>query len=586
MLIDGFAISGYRSFGSEIQKIGPLEKINLIIGQNNSGKSNLLRFLVEHYTILVNVLARRASLQDLIFEDLDRHRGAKTDEVQFGIGLDLKGAKYVEIQEVIESSLGRNPHSRNILNRLLVSEAFTLDTNICWFFYRANSLKDEFGISLHLKSALAHERPINEEEWRILASILTDSSGTIDHNMNLVLNRISPFILKPPQIKLIPTFRRVTKSDPSKPKEYDFSGEGIINELVKLKDPGHNQQKDKERFNNINEFLRNVTENKSANLEIPYHRDSITVLMDGKALPLESLGTGIHQVIMLAVATTVLENTVVCIEEPELHLHPNLQRKLIRYIKDNTNNQYIITTHSAHLLDTSIAAVFHVRYENGQSIVTPVIKSYEKFLVCEDLGYRASDILQSNCIIWVEGPSDRIYLNHWIRDIDNNLIEGVHYSIMFYGGKLLSHLSSEHEDVESFISLRSINRKMCVVMDSDKQTPKTKINDTKQRLKEEFNKGPGFAWITKGKEIENYIDPELIETVVRSIHKDVDKLESKGIYSNLLKYKRVRSLKIYDADKVKIAHKITEQPANLGILDLQENIERLVRFIKEANRIE
>jgi AAA15 family ATPase/GTPase len=46
MFIDGIGISGYRSFGQEVQRIGPFKKINLIIGQNNSGKSNVLRFLM------------------------------------------------------------------------------------------------------------------------------------------------------------------------------------------------------------------------------------------------------------------------------------------------------------------------------------------------------------------------------------------------------------------------------------------------------------------------------------------------------------------------------------------------------------
>ena len=55
---------------------------------------------------------------------------------------------------------------------------------------------------------------------------------------------------------------------------------------------------------------------------------------------------------------------------------------------------------------------------------------------------RTSDIrlviLQANCVVWVEGPSDRIYLKHWIEAVTSELIEGLHYSIMFYGGRLLS----------------------------------------------------------------------------------------------------------------------------------------------------
>jgi hypothetical protein len=48
----------------------------------------------------------------------------------------------------------------------------------------------------------------------------------------------------------------------------------------------------------------------------------------------------------------------------------------------------------------------------------------------------ASDILLSTCIVLVEGPSDRLYLNYWIKGIAPDLEEGTHYSIMFYGGRL------------------------------------------------------------------------------------------------------------------------------------------------------
>ena len=51
--------------------------------------------------------------------------------------------------------------------------------------------------------------------------------------------------------------------------------------------------------------------------------------MDDKTLPLESLGTGIHEVVILAAASTLLDNTIICIEEPEWHLQSLLQRKLI-----------------------------------------------------------------------------------------------------------------------------------------------------------------------------------------------------------------------------------------------------------------
>src|SRR4051812_41332988 len=44
MQLSGFGFRGFRSFyGPDIQFLDPLEKVTLIAGQNNSGKSNILR---------------------------------------------------------------------------------------------------------------------------------------------------------------------------------------------------------------------------------------------------------------------------------------------------------------------------------------------------------------------------------------------------------------------------------------------------------------------------------------------------------------------------------------------------------------
>jgi AAA15 family ATPase/GTPase len=51
-MIDGFSISGYRSFGPDEVQIADLSRINIFIGKNNCGKSNVLRFLKHIATAL------------------------------------------------------------------------------------------------------------------------------------------------------------------------------------------------------------------------------------------------------------------------------------------------------------------------------------------------------------------------------------------------------------------------------------------------------------------------------------------------------------------------------------------------------
>ena len=72
-------------------------------------------------------------------------------------------------------------------------------------------------------------------------------------------------------------------------------------------------------------------------------------------------GTGINQTVLLLVILTAAKfNSIVSIEEPEIHLHPKSQSKLakiIMRISKNENKQVIFTTHSEHMLYPFLASV-------------------------------------------------------------------------------------------------------------------------------------------------------------------------------------------------------------------------------------
>ena len=195
-------------------------------------------------------------------------------------------------------------------------------------------------------------------------------------------------------------------------------------------------------------------------------------------------------------------------------------------------------------------------------------------------------------MIWVEGPSDRIYLNYWLKSHTPDLIEGVHYSIMFYGGRLSSHLTALDRDLrdetaEDLISVRELNRNTAIMIDSDKNSSKARINQTKKRLREEFNSGPGFAWVTQGREVENYLNFDKIEESVRSVHTSANRLVKKGEWENLLLYKKKSGRNPVSANKVKVArHFVENNSADFGVLDLKQRMDQLVEFINKANGYE
>jgi hypothetical protein len=89
-----------------------------------------------------------------------------------------------------------------------------------------------------------------------------------------------------------------------------------------------------------------ASENKSGFLRLV---DSKT----GTPLAAKDVGMGISQVIPILAAVSVLERKTICMEQPELHLHPGLQTKLADVLISSAieqNNTLLIETHSEHLI--------------------------------------------------------------------------------------------------------------------------------------------------------------------------------------------------------------------------------------------
>lgn len=322
-------------------------------------------------------------------------------------------------------------------------------------------------------------------------------------------------------------------------------------------------------------------------------------------IPLSASGAGLKTVLsvltMIELCPRVLEGKepndlhqyVFALEELENNLHPTLQRRLLQYVRDVAVRRgaiVFLTTHSSVAIDffqgDKEAQILHVTHDGTHANVTRVDDERGHGRILDDLGAKASELLQSNCVVWVEGPSDRIYFNRWVEVWTAGAIrEGAHYQCMFYGGALLSHVTAASHSGQDFVKLLRINRHAIVLFDHDGDSEDDELNKAKTRVLGELQEHGGLGWVTKGREVENYIPPDVLVAQAGLSAEDV--ADPYFDVPKALKYAQSKQGVMYRATgKVGLAITLRDslKKEALGAhLDLAEKLDSVVQKIREWN---
>ena len=275
----------------------------------------------------------------------------------------------------------------------------------------------------------------------------------------------------------------------------------------------------------------------------------ISVRVQGEAdRELHDLGDGINTLIVLLYQLFMAEpGSWIFIEEPELNLHPGLQRLFLQTILENDalqsrNLRIFFTTHSNHLLrmtlrdgtiasnDISVFAFQQRDTDKQRFLIRPLLSEHHHALAL--LGVQNASVLLAQCGIWVEGITDRQYIRAYLNAYQNSeefkksnhktMREDTHFAFWEYAGSNLSHYlmaaipdkrsaeAQEYERGQKDVFAQIQSSALCnrIFLIADRDNEKAKKHDALKALTKGRNNFVYYPTVCI--EIENLLSPSEI----------------------------------------------------------------------------
>ncbi len=267
---------------------------------------------------------------------------------------------------------------------------------------------------------------------------------------------------------------------------------------------------------------------------------------------LHHLGDGINTLIILLYQLFMAQpGSWIFIEEPELNLHPGLQRVFLQTLLENEALQkrdlrVFFTTHSNHLLrmtlrDGTIASkdisvfAFQQRESNkDRFLIRPLLSEHHDALAL--LGVQNASVLLAQCGVWVEGPTDRQYVRAYLRAYQESaefknaklraMREDTHFAFWEYAGSNLAHYlmsgvpptgtpaGDDYESGQKALLAQIQSGALCnrIFLLSDRDEKKANKHATLEALAQ--GRTNFVYFVTDGIEIENLLSPPELASVL------------------------------------------------------------------------
>ncbi|MCY1057265.1 AAA family ATPase [Nannocystis sp. SCPEA4] len=326
------------------------------------------------------------------------------------------------------------------------------------------------------------------------------------------------------------------------------------------------------------------------------------VFQDGKAVrSLEDLGGGVEQVLALAlVLLAEPDEGAVFIEEPESHLHESAQRRLIEQIRlHRGNRQVFLATHSPIFVNEFDGANVYRLTRNPETKITlayPCLSKPQQRQLLDELGVLPSSLTQTNCVIWVEGPTEVRLVTHWLALVAPDLVVNQHYAFAQTGGSNIVSLAADLAPASPEEWMQDINR-ICrhnyFICDRDAGVGQDPAKEPVRNIATLVGEN---HWITHGYEIEWYLPDVAIAHLWGSDaaeHMRPHRGTAELPFYEALKASKIRGTATAGDRKSAHAERIVKQAFGSDVWfegpageDLRVQLTRLVDFIRHANQLQ
>lgn len=248
------------------------------------------------------------------------------------------------------------------------------------------------------------------------------------------------------------------------------------------------------------------------------------------------------------------------IEEPEAHSHPDLQRKLFRELHSLSQNcQVFLATHSPIFIDRgNLTDTWIVKFANG---ATSVERATELDSIMDELGIKPSDVLFfADRILFVEGKTEEIVIPVFAEKLGVSLKD---VAVIPVEGKNKARLN-----LKTWVKTTRNALPLFLLLDKDAE------EEARQLVKEKLIK-PGRFHVWQRGSIESYYPHEIL----RKALKELDDRYSLGINVAQL----MNSIKTGELlpDKIDIGEKLKLLDRSWEVL-LAESVARLLKADKKV----